>query len=140
MANLNSEGKPITQINITPFVDVILVLLIIFMATAPLIHRRSININVPRAAHSEPKATATLKIALNEKRELFLGEERISIKKLPSQLAMMVRTDPLLHVAILADQTIPYGEVVELLDIVRGAGIKKAALEVRTKKLESSGN
>lgn len=129
------EEDSITGINITPLVDVILVLLIIFMATAPLIHRRSINVNVPKAAHSEPKATETVKVILNEKRELFLTENKISFEDLKSQLNVMVRADPSVHISLLADQTIPYGEVVEVLDIIRGSGAKKVALEVRTKKI-----
>ena len=131
-----NEEESITAINITPLVDVILVLLIIFMATAPLIHRRSMNVNVPKAAHSEPKAMETLKLVLNEKHELFLAELKISIEELNDQLSIMVRADPLVHVALLADQTIPYGEVIEVLDIVKGSGVKKVALEVRSKRKE----
>lgn len=134
MNNLSAEEESITGINITPLVDVILVLLIIFMATAPLIHRRTVNVNVPKMAHSEPKATQTLKLILNEKREILLADDKLSKEDLKLQLGVMFRADPLLHISILADQTIPYGEVMELLDIVRGVGIKKVALEVRTKK------
>lgn len=134
MKTAKHEEESITDINIAPFVDVILVLLIIFMATAPLIQRRSLNVNVPRAAYSEPKATETLNLVLNEKREIFLGKDQVKLEDLKSQISSMVRMDPLLHVAVLADQMIPYGEVVGLLDIVRGAGVKKVALEVRSKK------
>lgn len=136
MKSSDSSRGIISEINIAPLVDVILVLLIIFMATAPLIHRRSINVNVPQAAHSESKATATLKVILNEKRELFLSENRVTLEELKYQMTVMLRTDPLLHVAILADQSIPYGGVVEVLDTIRGAGAKKVALEVRSKKVE----
>lgn len=132
-----NQGQSITDINITPLVDVMLVLLIIFMATAPLIHRRAINVNVPKVAHNERKATETLNLVMNEKREIFLGEQKVaSIDELKSQLEMLVRADPLVHIAILADQAIPYGEVVNLLDVARGAGAKKVALEVKSKKSE----
>lgn len=134
MQSSGSDDESITGINIAPFVDVILVLLIIFMATAPLIHRRSIGVNVPQAAHSEPKATETVKVILNEKRELFLGESKIETKDLEAQLTAIVHVDPLVHVALLADQSVPYGEVISVLDLVRGAGVKKLALEVRSKR------
>ena len=129
----SSDEEYISGINIAPFVDVILVLLIIFMATAPLIQRRALNVNVPRAAYSEPKTTQTLKISFDEKRELYLESRKITMEELAAQLALMVRADPILHVAVLADQTIPYGEVVAILDVIRGAGVKKLALEVRSK-------
>lgn len=132
----HTEEESITAINIAPLVDVVLVLLIIFMATAPLIHRRSVNVNVPKAAHAEVKATTALNLAFTEKRELYLGEDKISYHDLKFQLSSMLRADPGLHIALLADQTIPYGEVVEILDLIRGSGVKKIALEVRSKKVE----
>ncbi|MBI3013172.1 MAG: biopolymer transporter ExbD [Elusimicrobia bacterium] len=134
--NHSEHEETITSINIAPLVDIILVLLIIFMATAPLVHRRAINVNVPKAAQTEQKATATLNLVMNEKKELFLGEKRIVPSELGFQLGAMVRSDPFLHVSVLADQTIPYGEVVSVLDIVRGSGVKKVALEVRSKKVK----
>lgn len=130
------EEEAITNINIAPLVDVILVLLIIFMATAPMIHQRSLNVNVPQAAHSEAKATTAVNLVYSQSREIFLGQEKLSIKDLKFQLGAMVKSDPLLHIAILADEAIPYGEVVELLDLVRGSGIKKVALEVKAKRAE----
>ena len=133
MQNIDSSEESISGINIAPFVDVILVLLIIFMATAPLIQRRAIKVNVPQAANNEPKATATIRVVFNEAKELYLEEDRIVPEDLGRQLDIMVKADPLLHVALLADQTIPYGDVVGVLDIIRGAGVKKLALEVRGK-------
>ena len=131
----NSEGieESISGINIAPFVDVILVLLIIFMATAPLIQRRAIKVNVPQAANTQPKATATLRVVYNDAQELYLEEEKIAPEELGRQLEIMARADPLLHVALLSDQANSYGDVIGILDIIRGSGIKKLALEVRTK-------
>lgn len=134
MRTLSGEESPITDINVTPLVDIVLVLLIIFMATAPLIHRRAVNINVPKAAHSEKVATQTLQIILSEKRMILLGGRRIKAAELGAQLSALVHVDPLLHVAVLADQTVAYGEVIGLLDIIRGSGVKKVALEVKPKR------
>lgn len=134
MRTLSGEESPITDINVTPLVDIVLVLLIIFMATAPLIHRRSVNINVPKAAHSEKVATQTLQIILDEKRMILLGGRKIKAEELGAQISALVQVDPLLHVAVLADQNVAYGEVIGLLDIIRGSGVKKVALEVRPKR------
>lgn len=133
MQSTDTSEDSISGINIAPFVDVILVLLIIFMATAPLIQRRAIKVNVPQAANTQPKATATMRVVFNDAKEIFLEERRISPEDLGTQLTIMVKADPYLHVALLADQSISYGEVVGILDIVRGAGVKKLALEVRGK-------
>ena len=133
MQNFESSEEAISGINIAPFVDVILVLLIIFMATAPLIQRRAITVNVPQAANNQPKATATIKVVYNDKKELYLEDAKISPEELEGQLKVMVKSDPFLHVALLADQVNSYGDVVGLLDIIRGSGVKKLALEVRGK-------
>lgn len=135
MAGTDNSGQDrlISGINITPLVDVVLVLLIIFMATAPLINRRSLSVNVPRAANNEPKATATLQIQYTADREIILEKDKCSVEKLGAELTQRLRLDPALHVSIAADKTIPYGDVVALLDVVRGSGVKKVALEVQRK-------
>ena len=133
MQSANSQEDSISGINIAPFVDVILVLLIIFMATAPLIQRRAITVNVPQAANTQPKATATIKVVYNDQKELYLEDQKIAPEDLENQLRIMVKSDPFLHVALLADQGNSYGDVVGILDIIRGTGVKKLALEVRGK-------
>ena len=137
MSSKDFREEAITEINIAPLVDVILVLLIIFMATAPLIQKKVIQVNVPQVAHNEPAATKTLEIGLNEKHEVYLGSTLINFEDLPYQLAGLSRVDPLLHVSIVADQSVAYGEVAKILDAVRGAGIKKVALQVRSQKKTS---
>ncbi|HRY28785.1 MAG TPA: biopolymer transporter ExbD [Elusimicrobiota bacterium] len=129
----NSENSLITGINITPLVDVVLVLLIIFMATAPLLMRRALSVNVPRAAHNEPKATATLQIQMTAVGEVSVEKKKLDLEQLDRMLRERLLTDPALHVSLAADKTIPYGEVVGVMDVVRGAGVKKLALEVKSK-------
>lgn len=129
----DSEQESITGINVTPLVDVILVLLIIFMATAPLLHRRALNINIPKAKNSERIATETVQIEFGEDRKVVLGERKMTIPELFSELSGMVQRDPAVHVALAADQSIPYGEIVGLLDEVRRAGVKRVGLEVKNK-------
>ena len=133
MQSAETPEEAISGINIAPFVDVILVLLIIFMATAPLIQRRAIKVNVPQAANTAPKATVTLRVIYDDAKQLYLEDQKIIPEDLGRQLETMVRADPYLHVALIADQANSYGDVVGILDIVRGAGVKKLALEVRTK-------
>jgi biopolymer transport protein ExbD len=123
------EG-PVTGINITPMVDVVLVLLIIFMATAPLIQKRAVNVNLPKSAMGQKKATATLQLYFTADRKVMIESVPVSPDGLETALKDRLRLDPAMNVSVAADKTVPYGEVVGLLDVVRRAGVKKVALDV----------
>lgn len=130
----SESGQPITGINVTPLVDVVLVLLIIFMATAPLLQRRSLNVNVPKAAHAEKtKATETLAVLFTADRQLILDKTPFTLDQAAEEFRRRLLLDASLHVSLSADETVPYGEVVGVLDVIRGAGVKKVALEVKQK-------
>lgn len=126
------EGA-ITSINVTPLVDILLVVLIIFMATAPLISRRAMKVDVPKAAHHEKVATEALNITYNAKRELAVGGQKMSLPELEARLRSAVNAQPELHVTMAADKSIPYGEVLSIVDAVRGAGVTKIGLEVQAR-------
>lgn len=128
-----SDEVPITGINVTPLVDIILVVLIIFMATAPLIHRRAIKVDVPKASHHERAATEALQVVMNGKREVFLSGQKVTPEELSQLLKGYVGSDPGARVSMSADKGVAYGEIVSLLDVVRGAGVKRIGLEVSRK-------
>ena len=132
-SSVSDNDGPITAINVTPFVDIILVVLIIFMATAPIIARRAIKVDVPKAAHHDRAATEAKSIVYNAKRELIFEGKTMTPEELKSLLAAGTRSDPDLHVTLSADKTIPYGDIVAVLDLVRGAGVRKIGLEVARK-------
>ncbi|MFH2202286.1 MAG: biopolymer transporter ExbD [Elusimicrobiota bacterium] len=123
----------ITDINVTPLVDIILVVLIIFMATAPLINRRAIKVDVPAAAHQETAEIEALEVVYNGRGKLYLAGRKVDRAELAATLSGMRRTNPNLRVMVAGDQTVSYGEMVGILDVVRGAGIRKASLEVRSR-------
>lgn len=132
MAGSASDGDgAITGINVTPLVDIILVVLIIFMATAPLIQRRSVKVEVPKAVNNQKSATEAVAITFNAKRELAVGGQVMTLDQLKAKLSSQAAAHPELHVSLAADKTLPYGEVVAVIDGVRGAGVKKIGLEVR---------
>ncbi|MEQ1918455.1 MAG: biopolymer transporter ExbD [Elusimicrobiota bacterium] len=131
-ASDDSDG-PITGINVTPLVDVVLVVLIIFMATAPMMARRAIRVEVPKVAKSEKSATDALAVALNDKRELTLSGKPTTLDDLKKVLSAAIAAKPEQAVSLSADKTLPYGDVAELLDAVRSSGVKKVGLEVRRK-------
>ena len=133
---MHAEGDsdaPITGINVTPLVDIVLVVLIIFMATAPMIARRAIKVEVPKVSKSDKAATDALAIALDGKRELTLAGKKVTLDELKNALKIASAANPDQALTLSADKTIPYGEVAELLDAVRSSGLRKVGLEVRRK-------
>ncbi len=132
MASLNEDAREglITGINVTPLVDVVLVLLIIFMATAPLITRRALAVSVPKAATGE-RATQSLRVTQTGDRQVLLEKAPHTLATLARELKLRLRLEPDLAVSVAAEEGLPYGAVVELLDTIRAAGVKRVALEVR---------
>jgi biopolymer transport protein ExbD len=123
----------ITGINVTPLVDVVLVVLIIFMATAPMIARRAIRVDIPKVSKSDKSATEAIAVALDGKRALTVAGKPATLPELKKLLAAAAALKPDQPVTLSADKALPYGEIAELLDAVRSSGIKKVGLEVRRK-------
>ncbi len=132
-ASSDDGDGAITGINVTPLVDVTLVVLIIFMATAPMIARRALKLELPKAAQHEKLATDALNVALDGARQLTLSGKAITAEQLRKTLIAAVAANPGQPVTISADKTLPYGEVAALLDDIRAAGVRKVGLEVARK-------
>jgi biopolymer transport protein ExbD len=128
-ASDEGEGS-ITGINVTPFVDVMLVILIIFMATAPVIARRALKIDLPKASRHEKAAAEALLVSLDAARRLTLSGKPVSAEELTRILTAAAAADPDQPVTVAADRLLPYGAVAELLDSIRSAGVRKVGLEV----------
>ena len=123
-----SEKEPISEINVTPFVDVMLVLLIIFMVTAPLL-TVGVQVDLPEsAADSLPDDQEPLTVSINSKGEIFIQEHQVNFKNVvPKLLAISKnRTDTRIYVR--GDKTINYGRVLEVMGRLSGAGVSKVAL------------
>lgn len=136
MANIqnNGEDESITGINVTPLVDITLVLLIIFMATAHIIVHRSMNLKLPKVANSEQVPSQSIQIQLNADKSLQLNGHRIDAQALAVNLAQMARLDPGLKVTLSADERVSWGDVAAVIDSIRGAGITHIATEVEPKR------
>jgi len=124
------SDEPITQINVVPLVDIMLVLLIIFMLTASFISTPSIPVNVPKAISSNPTAPSSQALVLNIKSEIYYQNKRVEKKELASILKEQSALNPELRIVLSADSLVTHGKVVELLDLVRQAGVTKIALGV----------
>ena len=130
MQSSDDGDGAITGINVTPLVDVILVVLIIFMATAPIIARRAIKLDLPKAAQQEKMATDSLNVALDASRRLTLSGKTVTPEQLKRALTLAVGANAAQPVTVSADRALPYGDVAALLDDIRAAGVRKVGLEV----------
>jgi biopolymer transport protein ExbD len=121
-------------INVTPLVDITLVLLIIFMATAHMIVHRSMNLSLPKVANSENVPTQSIQILLSSDKSLKLNGQPVDAQALAINLAQMSRLDPGLRVTLSADERVSWGDVAAVLDTIRGAGITHIATEMQPKR------
>jgi biopolymer transport protein ExbD len=122
--------EPITQINVVPLVDIMLVLLIIFMLTASFISTPSVSVHVPKSYTSDPTIPASQSLVLNTKGEIYYQDKKIDKTELSTKIKEDVGGNPGLRVVLSADESVPTGKLVELLDVVRQAGVSQIALGV----------
>jgi len=116
------------EINVTPFIDVMLVLLIIFMVAAPLA-TVDIQVNLPAAtAEPQPRPDKPLYITLRSDLSISVGNEPISRDQLGVALEAETKGDKDARIFLRADKGVPYGEVIEIMNLLRGSGFLKVAL------------
>jgi len=125
------DDEVISQINIIPFVDIVLVLLIIFMLTSSAIVRASIPVELPTAASAGATVSSTLNIVLNAEGELFLDGHVITHKELGAHVAQASWKEKDLQAVISADTSVDYGHVIKIIDIVKRNGVKNFALNIQ---------
>lgn len=126
------QQKLIAEINITPFTDVILVLLIIFMITTPLILQSNIRVNLPSSATGSPiRESRQINITLTNEGLIYLDNKLILRKSLKAEIARIYQGDPDLEVILFSDRLVRFKDIVGLLDIFNELGIKN--LNIATK-------
>ena len=134
------RNKTISQINVTPMVDVMLVLLVIFMITAPLL-TVGIPINLPKTkATALPEDQTPLSITINKEEKIFVQNTEISLEKLIPKLISISKNRNDRKIFIRADKVLSYGKVVEVMAIITSAGFNKIALvtDFETKKINDT--
>ena len=125
--------KTMSDINVTPFVDVMLVLLIIFMVTAPLL-TSGIKINLPESSvilKNEKKDPVT--VSINSKGEIFIQKKKISKEQLIKKLSVLKKNNKNLKIYIKGDKKLDYGKVMDLMNLINSSGFKKVALVTKLK-------
>jgi len=134
--HLDNDSDAITGINVTPLVDIVLVLLIIFMATAHMISHRSFKLSLPKVAHSDPQEMNAVHVTLARDKTYEFNNTKVSRDELLMNLKQMVRLDPNIRVTMAADEGVSWGDVSGLLDDIKGTGIQRIAADVGIKKKE----
>ncbi|MDT8999453.1 biopolymer transporter ExbD [Paucibacter sp. APW11] len=121
------SGKPMGEINMTPLIDVMLVLLVIFMISAPLM-TSSLRLDLPQSGAATPSdAPQSLAVAINAAGELFIGDDKLPAAQFQQRLQQQGQARPDTEVQLRADKGVPYGQVAELIGWVQAAGMNRIA-------------
>ena len=134
MKNNNNGNTVLSEINVTPFVDVMLVLLVIFMVTAPILYQ-GVDVNLPKV-ESKPMPAAErekkIVVTMNNKGEIFIEKEKYSLSQLRVEIRKLIINQGKRiedgDVFLRADADVPYGDVMEVMAEIKKAGVKKLGL------------
>ena len=126
----DEPGRMIVDINVTPLVDITLVLLIIFMVTASYIVSPAIKVDLPKAASGSAETKSTLSLTLMKDGALFLNGERSTDDQVTRFIGDTLPKTPDLQAVIAADKVVPHGDVVHVIDLVKRAGVRRFAINV----------
>ena len=120
-------GPALAEINVTPFVDVVLVLLIIFLITAPMM-LGGIDVRVPKTETRTIQPEERLVLTITRERGVFLDNQPISLDRLSKVLGGMVRRNPKSAVFLKADEAVAYGTVMKVMDVIKKAGVDRVGM------------
>lgn len=135
MAGFNSGGDDdvIAAINVTPLVDITLVLLIIFMVTTSYIVKQQIKVNLPKAASGEAEVQSTLTFKVTAQGQYVLDGKPTTLATIAATVSRRKKADPKIRAVIAADKDVPYGKVIDLIDTIKQNGLEKFALNIQKK-------
>ena len=133
MKRRRRDARLTAEINITPFTDVILVLLIIFMIATPFIYQSSTKVELPKASVSQENPRDII-ITINALGEVFLDDSKIDLDVLKYKLTAMIRTKPEAFVIINGDRNVRYDSVIRVMDVLTRSGVKNPGLGIELKK------
>jgi biopolymer transport protein ExbD len=123
-------GRMIVDINVTPLVDITLVLLIIFMVTASYIVSPAIKVDLPKATSGSAETKSTLSLTLMKDGALYLNGQRSNDGLVAKFIGDTLPGTPDLQAVIAADKVVPHGDVVHVIDLVKRAGVRRFAINV----------
>ena len=120
-----NRPAPMSDINMTPLIDVMLVLLVIFMITAPLMSS-SLKLELPKTEGAQPNdAPQFISVALDPQGKLYVGDEALDAAAFAARVVATARKNPRTEVQLRADKSVPYGRVAEVIGVVQKAGLNR---------------
>ncbi len=126
------EGmSAISAINVTPFVDVMLVLLVIFIVTTPMLMKDVLSVKLPTSTTADAKSVQSIGIAITQQGQLLVNGAITTPESLATEVRAAVAKDPLVKVIIAADTESRHGDVVRVIDIVKTAGATQFAIQIQ---------
>lgn len=127
------QDDVIAEINVVPLVDVILVVLIIFMVTAPMIMKPSISVNLPKSATGDATKPSKLNISVAADGKILLDGRPVSESDILNSAKDEFAKNPDVQAIISADKEVAHGKVVSILDVIKSAGVKRFAISIDKK-------
>jgi biopolymer transport protein ExbD len=124
------DSGPISSINVTPFVDVVLVLLVIFMVTAPLLMQDSIGIHLPKASSPDKKLSSKMGVAVTRQGQILLNGMLASPETISARVKEALAKDPDTQALISADGDARHADVVRAIDLIKSAGMNRFAIQI----------
>jgi biopolymer transport protein ExbD len=128
-----NDDEPIAAINVVPLVDIILVVLIIFMVTAPLVLKPTIDINLPKASSGDSSPPTPLNIAIGHDGAISLNGKTSTLADVTAFAAQMIKEKPDTAAILQADKSVTLETLTSIIDVVKSAGVKKVAFSIEKK-------
>ncbi len=135
MAGYNSNSdEPIVDINVVPLVDIILVVLIIFMVTAPLVMKPTIDVNLPQASSGDQKQAATnIEVVVSQGGALFIEGKEVTMEQLKQKVTTEAKASADSSVILTADKNVTLDGLTTIIDAIKTSGIKKVGFSIQKK-------
>jgi biopolymer transport protein TolR len=127
------KSKLMAEINITPFTDVVLVLLIIFMIATPFIYQSSMKVQLPKASKSE-ETSRDIIITINARGDVFLEDKKVDLETLKYKLRAMMRSKSDASVIVNGDKNVKYDSVIQVMDVLTQSGVRNPGLGIELKR------
>ena len=130
----SDRRKRALVLNVLPLIDVLFLLLIFFMVSTTFLSAPAIKLELPEAAHSETVRQTPLVINIDETGRIYLNDEPMEIPLLAEALRRKLQDDPEKSVSFKIDSRVPHGRVVEVLDVLKGVGVRKISFGTKQEK------